>query len=611
MKSLMNLSVLSPTKQLWRSKLSTSFSALGTVLQRWGESSWFAYLTILLLQLKRIGGAWQYRDLTSGDTSSYFIKAFSWAKELSVNYLWSPLYTAFYGTVYKLVPDVYVATLLHRFVIVFVLAILVLAVMRRLLPPKIAWWVTAWWVILPINFDTLYEVHLFAVILPLAALLLVLYKPGLWARGGALGILLATALLVRNEIMIAFGLWLIACLIYEVHQYRLKSGHKFKTYLLAYAGPVLLAIFVFAFFSSRTLIKPSPAAISLKHTLNVCQIYSFGYQQRHSDWQKSPWTECQELMLRDFGKPLPTLLEAIQANPRAMLDHFVWNLRLLPAGLQVALFNASSEHFNPDYAPTQLDMPIIWLPSLLAITIFVAGVWRLCQEKNFWWSAWLKERLWGWILFFCLAAVMLVVIPMQRPRPSYMFLLTLLLMALIGMCSFFLTHRIRTYVRLTHLFPLVVMITLLSVPQYYLAGSKPFLKFYKALEASSEYIGIPGTGFVSLGYSQNLCNYYTKSGNGGCLGFGYDVFNDMVDGDSVGALLDRQSVPVVALFIEENFLTSYGNLQAVQIFLKNPEQEGWKLVSFQDSSTGREWVYVNVRKLNKIVPELPINLSEK
>src|ERR1043166_5973269 len=154
-------------------------------LQAWLATPECAYLAILLLQFKRVWGAWQYKDLTYGDTSSYFRSALGWAKELSVKIQWSPLYTAFYGTVFKLIPEVYWATLLHRLLIVFMLAIMVLALMRRLLPAGIAWLVAAWWVILPINFDSLYEVHLFAVLLPLAAFLLVLYRPNRWTRGGA------------------------------------------------------------------------------------------------------------------------------------------------------------------------------------------------------------------------------------------------------------------------------------------------------------------------------------------------------------------------------------------------------------------------------------------
>lgn len=193
-------------------------------------------------------GAWQYKDLTYGDTSSYFRSAVGWAHELSVTIHWSPLYTAFYGTIFKLTPDVYWATLLHRLLIVFILAIMVLALMRRLLPAGIAWLIAAWWVILPINFDSLYEVHLFAVLLPLAAVLLVLYQPSRWTRGAALGILLLTTFLVRNEVILAVGLWTLVCVTWEIHQARFQRPSTLKVNLLAYGLPVLFALAAFGFF---------------------------------------------------------------------------------------------------------------------------------------------------------------------------------------------------------------------------------------------------------------------------------------------------------------------------------------------------------------------------
>jgi hypothetical protein len=587
------------------------FSNIWETLQSWGETSWFAYLTILLLQLKRVWAAWQYRDLTSGDTSAYFMSAYGWVQELSVKIHWSPLYTAFYGTLFKLVPDVYWATLLHRFVIVFALAIMVLALMRRLLPAGLAWLATAWWVILPINFDSLYEVHLFAVLLPLAGTLLVLYKPGIWSRGAALGILLADMVLVRNEIIIALSLWVLVCLVWETRQIRLRRGKDLKIFLLAYGLPVLIAIVSISFFNWRTLVKPGPEDLSAKHTRNVCQIYAFGYQQRHPDWTKSPWTECQELMPRVFGKPQPSMTEAVQSNPRAMLGHLLWNIRLLPAGLQVALFNATSEHYNPDYVPVLLDRQIVLAPSLLALVLVGIGLVSLYRERRYWWESWLKDRIWGWIMLLCLSAVMMVVIPMQRPRPSYMFLLTLFLMAALGMCLFIVTNRLTSYRWFPHLIPVVMIVLLLFTPSYYSAGNRPLLTLYNKLTPSEEFIGYRLTGIVSNGYGSELCHYFTKNSNGGCVGYTYQVFNGLTAEDSVSELLDRQSVPVVALYIEENFLTRYGSYPSIQRFLAHPEQEGWKLVSLQNSSAGRWRVYINVLKLNEIVPSLPITLSDE
>ena len=47
----------------------------------------------------------------------------------------------------------YTILILHRMLIVLALAVLVLALMRRLLPPGIAWMAAAWWVVLPIDFN--------------------------------------------------------------------------------------------------------------------------------------------------------------------------------------------------------------------------------------------------------------------------------------------------------------------------------------------------------------------------------------------------------------------------------------------------------------------------
>ena len=588
-------------------------------LQAWLANPGCAYLAILLLQLKRVWGAWQYKDLTYGDTSSYFRSAAGWAKELSVKIQWSPLYTAFYGTVFKLIPDVYWATLIHRLLIVFMLAIMVLALMRRLLPPEIAWLVTAWWVILPINFNSLYEVHLFAVLLPLAAVLLVLYQPNRWTRGGALGILLLTTFLVRNEIIIAVCLWILVCVAAEIPQVRFQRRSALKLNLLAYGWPVLFALIAFGFFYWRTLVKPTPYELSFKHTANVCQVYAFGYQQRHPGWSKNPWLECPELMQQVFGQPLPSMLEALRSNPRAMAGHFFWNLRLLPAGLQVALFNATADHVNPDYPAVLLKRFLVMIPSLLALGLLTFGLARFYQEKRYWWAKWLRERVWGWTLLVCLAAVMLVVIPMQRPRPSYMFMLTLLLMAILGMCLFLTVRRLVVYQLLERWTWVVMVGFLLFTPSYYSVGTRELLDLYRALYPSQEFFGIPGTAIVTGGYGQELCNYfmadksatktrsvkasrnkynilyYSENWGTSCIGYTYNIFDDLGKTESVAQFLQRQPVPVVALLIDKNFSATYGNQLSVQAFLAHPEQAGWKMVPLPTTAAGRQ-LYLNAKK---------------
>src|SRR5580658_10431361 len=123
-----------------------------------------SYVTILLLQLKVIWGMWWYKDMAMGDTEEYFIYAAGWLRDGKTSFVWSPLYSWFVAELFRFSSDAYTVLILHRVLIIMALAVLVLALMRRLLPPWIAWMAAAWWAVEPIDFNDLYEVHMFAVI---------------------------------------------------------------------------------------------------------------------------------------------------------------------------------------------------------------------------------------------------------------------------------------------------------------------------------------------------------------------------------------------------------------------------------------------------------------
>src|SRR5439155_27379077 len=124
----------------------------------------------------------------------------------------------FYGSLERVLGDPFRATVVHRLLIVAALDVLVLAVLRRLLPNGLAWLLAAWLALLPIDFDSLYEVHLFSALPALLALAIVARAADARGRAAALGILVASALLVRNEHLIAAGLWAAVCLTLEARR---------------------------------------------------------------------------------------------------------------------------------------------------------------------------------------------------------------------------------------------------------------------------------------------------------------------------------------------------------------------------------------------------------
>src|SRR5262245_7568559 len=196
---------------------------------------------LLLLQLKELRGI-QYRDLAVGDESGYYNRAFLWVRDFSVDIVWSPLYTSFLGTLMRFTTDAFVVTTLHRVIVVLTLDVMVLALMRCLLPPWIAWLAAAWWVVLPIVYDTVSHVHLFAVVPVVGAWLLIMWHGSPWTRGGAIALLAVTTVLVRNEYIVATLALAAVCVWWETRSPELtrEPSRRPASYVLAYGVPLLL-----------------------------------------------------------------------------------------------------------------------------------------------------------------------------------------------------------------------------------------------------------------------------------------------------------------------------------------------------------------------------------
>src|SRR5262249_4621938 len=179
-------------------------------------------------------------------------------------------------------------------------------------------------------------------VLPLLVTWLLLSWPGRWARGTALAILAGSVILVRNEMSVATVLLGLVCLALEWRLVR-RSDRPFRWHLprllAAYGVPLSLtaALIVFAYFRSTVQFPDLRNTLRRKHTINMCQVYAVGYQQRHPEWNKNPWIENHELMRDTFGNDDPSLGQMLLGNPRATLEHFAWNWRLTPNGLQVLL----------------------------------------------------------------------------------------------------------------------------------------------------------------------------------------------------------------------------------------------------------------------------------
>lgn len=485
----------------------------------------FAYGSLLLIQAKVLWGIWAFRDFSAGDTSDYFVYANSWTDHLQVEPLFSPLYTSFWGSLRWLISDAYAVTLVHRIVIVFAVTVLVLAVLRRLLTPGVAWAIAVWWAILPTNFDTLNEVHLFALLPILASVLVAQRYNGTRMRAAVFGILLGSAVVVRNEIVVAALVWLLICVVYEWRARRVeRSRGESPTPVARAVGPFGLAALAVLVLSLLTIwrarepqsIPDWVASAQDKQNLALCQHYAVGYQQRHHADPQTGWLDCEAFMRRDFGSPMPSFYEAVSSNPGAMASHFGWNATLFPYALQMALFNASSgsEFHNPDYTPIPTGSWAALLGSMAMLALVVVGLRLLWTRRHRWWRTWLSQRAWGWAVVVCAAFLGTWVAITTHPRPAYLFSLNFALFAMVGLCAMAIADRWPRLKRVRPAIPIVALVIFLLVPAHYHRGySNPIYgtgritaTIVSHLEPYRDYLRGHDTRLLS-NRSYEACNY--------------------------------------------------------------------------------------------------------
>jgi len=481
------------------------------------ECPWIAYTGIVLLQVKVMFRIWEFRDLAPGDTSYYYLTVFNWLDEGKGNIAQSPLYTLFLAGLHKLLDEPFWVLTTARIGIATGASLLTLALLRRLLPKHIAWMIAAWWVLLSINFDTAYSVHLFSALFPLGLFVVATRADNLLGRGMVLAGLLLTAVLVRNEYAALFILWLLVLPGYEFYLRRWKGRRPpLKNYLVAYGLPLLVVFLIIGVFYVRARPGGLPEIekeLAMKQAGNMCQIYAFNRLQQGDPWRGNPWNQCEELLQRDFGRSEVSFPQAFFLNPRAILQHVWWNARLIPNGTQLALFDFYSGGPNPDYMPAKKS-PLVWIPFFL-----VAGLAGFAAIRCLAIPALRRGRSvdngFAWLLMASAGALVLGLMLMQRPRPSYMFPCTVFIMALTGLGL----HGLIEFLHITKPFRILVPIfgisLILFVPSHYNASyvnyygyeGQPLLKSFERISPHIDSSSESPMVIVTPRGDESLCNY--------------------------------------------------------------------------------------------------------
>jgi hypothetical protein len=439
-------------------------------LDRLAGSTWFAYVSIFLLQSRLLWGIWEHRDLSGGDTANYFHYASEWAHSFQVDSVFYPLYTVPWGSLQWIFSDPYPVTIVFRILVAIGGSLMVLAVLRGLLSPGIAWVLAVWWTVNPINYDNLYEVHLYALITSLVAVVLACRWKGLRMRAAVFAVLLVNTVFMRGETLFALVAWTAIVVAYELRLRRAGRGTPRGSLQRAFGIPLLVVVVAAAVAVGADRNRAHVIQrFTDKQAVNACENYAFGYEQRHSDYRRDPFSGCGPLAQRQFGTALPTWADAVTSNPRAVAGHFLWNTELVPQGLQLMLFDGISggSNHDPDYIPVHTHST--WsLVGLIAVIVFVAGglvlLWR---DRRRWWLTWVRERVWGWLALIALATTAVITMIWERPRPAYVFALTVLIMAGVGLCAMAYADRWPRLRQARAGIPIVALLLLLVIPGHY------------------------------------------------------------------------------------------------------------------------------------------------
>jgi hypothetical protein len=537
-----------------------------------------AYGIIIALQLRVVWNVWRYKDLVFGDTSSYFVDAASWTHGLHDDIIWSPLYTDFWGTVLAVFKgNAYDSEMACRVAIVLAASILVLALMRSLLGPPLALLVAAWWVIVPANYNVLYEVHLFGVLPVLVAALIVVRTPGRRANGIALAILLGTTLLLRNEMLITTIIFASAIAVHEIRERR-QHNVPFAIYMRTFGVPLAIACLLAGGFYWRSFDQGHNASLSFsaKEKISIDQAYAFNYQQRHpTKFTGNAFTEYRPLLRQVFGKSEPSLLQAAIADPRAIGGFVLWNVRLLPSGLQVALFNATSTGDQPDYPLVKTHENYALVLSIVVLLLLFAGAWSMRRESQFWRREWLPPRAWVVVLFVAeVVTTLFVVLIEQRPRPEYMYGLTIGIMALAGVCLTALLRRVngtRFIAPVAIVLPLMLVIAL---PSYYTRGPRPILDAVNRTQVVRAKLQQPGSVLIAAQFNFEICAYLAETYSRNCTSPSWSTLQaQLASGAPIQGVLTRAKA--TAIYAESLLLGD----PSIARLVAAPRLYGWRQVA--------------------------------
>jgi hypothetical protein len=181
----------------------------------------------------------------------------------------------------------------------------------------------------------------------------------------------------------------------------------------------------------------------------------------------------------------------------------------------------------------------------------------------------------------------LVAILLTRPRPAYMFNLTILLLAVIGICAMVFVARWPRLGRLRAGLPVAAAVALIAVPSYYNADyttpqngtGRPLLEMVNRLQPYRDQLKDQNrVDLLGFRFPGEICLYVTRTDP--CHGFSLE--SELNKGPKNIRQVMRTD-QINAIYADETIMSNPMMLR----FLKKLQGEGWRRLAPAPGSTAR------------------------
>jgi hypothetical protein len=249
--------------------------------------------------------------------------------------------------------------------------------------------------------------------------------------------------------------------------------------------------------------------------------------------------------------------------------------------------SAGGQNRDPDYVPVTTGSTPAFAGSVLLLCFVAGGLALLWRDRRRWWESWLEARAWGWLALGALAATAVVAALWQRPRPEYLYALSVGLLAVIGTAAMAYADRWPTSKRIRAAIPLAAVLLIVFIPPRFTSSyvtpqvgrpGRPQKEMVDRLYPIRTQLRGEETKLLAS-WADSGCAYL--GGDDPCRAVHWNSILQPEPAGSVAAALDSRQVD----FIYADSV-DMGN-PAIRQAIRQAEAAGWERAQI---SRGRAWV---------------------